>query len=90
MPVMASLRTRNRKDGTTYHAVLYRHGGKQTSTSFEDVDAAANEGRIRRPQMRCSLHNTELTATGECDECAKLITPPKKPHSRRKPWWQFW
>jgi Phage integrase, N-terminal SAM-like domain len=40
MPVMASLRTRNRKDGTTYHAVLYRHGGKQTSTSFEDVDTA--------------------------------------------------
>jgi integrase len=40
MPVMASLRTRNRKDGTTYHAVLYRHGDKQTSTSFEDLETA--------------------------------------------------
>lgn len=40
MPVMASLRTRSRKDGTTYHAVLYRHGGKQTSTSFEDLETA--------------------------------------------------
>jgi hypothetical protein len=40
MPVMASLRTRSRKDGTTYHAVLYRHGGKQTSTSFEDLKTA--------------------------------------------------
>jgi integrase len=37
---MASLRTRTRKNGTTYHAVLYRHGGKQTSTSFEDVETA--------------------------------------------------
>jgi integrase len=37
---MASLRTRTRKDGSTYHAVLYRFGGKQTSTSFEDLPAA--------------------------------------------------
>jgi integrase len=36
----ASLRTRTRKDGTAYHAVLYRHDGKQTSTSFEDVATA--------------------------------------------------
>ena len=37
---MASLRTRNRKDGTAYHAVLYRHDGRQTSTSFEDLATA--------------------------------------------------
>ena len=36
MPLMASLRTRSRKDGTVYYAVLYRDSGKQTSTSFED------------------------------------------------------
>jgi integrase len=39
MPV-ASLRTRSRKDGSTYHAVLYRLNGKQTSTSFEDLASA--------------------------------------------------
>ncbi|HEY6575769.1 MAG TPA: hypothetical protein VI029_12735, partial [Mycobacterium sp.] len=32
---MASLRTRTRKDGTEYYAVLYRLRGKQTSTSFD-------------------------------------------------------
>ncbi|KQH77215.1 integrase [Mycobacterium gordonae] len=37
---MASLRTRSRKDKSTYYAVLYRHGGKQTSTSFEDFETA--------------------------------------------------
>jgi hypothetical protein len=37
---MASLRTRSRKDGSTYYAVLYRSGGKQTSTSFEDLGTA--------------------------------------------------
>ena len=37
---MALLRTRTRKDGTAYHAVLYRHHGRQTSTSFEDLSSA--------------------------------------------------
>jgi integrase len=37
---VASLRTRARKNGTTYYAVLYRHGGRQTSTSFEALHAA--------------------------------------------------
>lgn len=36
MPDVASVRTRTRKDGTTYWSVLYRHAGKQTSTSFDD------------------------------------------------------
>lgn len=34
-------------------------------------------GRVlgdERPQMRCSMHNIALNRTGECDECAKLIT----------------
>ena len=39
---MTSLRTRSRKDGTTYHAVQYRHGGKQSSTSFEDLATATS------------------------------------------------
>ena len=38
---MASLRTRNRRDGSIYHAVLYRLNGKQTSTSFHDYVSAA-------------------------------------------------
>ena len=38
---MASLRPRHRKDGTTYYAVLYRHGGRQSSCSFEDFDEAS-------------------------------------------------
>lgn len=37
---MASIRKRSLKDGTEYWAVLYRRDGKQTSTSFEDPDAA--------------------------------------------------
>ena len=38
---MASLRARHRKDGTTYYAVLYRHGGRQSSYSFEDFAEAS-------------------------------------------------
>ncbi|MGO9354998.1 MAG: tyrosine-type recombinase/integrase, partial [Mycobacterium sp.] len=38
---MASLRTRSRRDGSIYHAVLYRLNGKQTSTSFHDYVSAA-------------------------------------------------
>jgi hypothetical protein len=34
--VVASLRTRRRKDGTVYTSVLYVHQGKQTSSSFND------------------------------------------------------
>jgi len=43
---VASLRTRQRKDGTTFYAVLYRHNGKQSSTSFQDFDAALNFCRL--------------------------------------------
>ena len=45
---MASLRTRNRKDGSIYHAVLYSLNGKQTSTSFHDYISAAKVPRPRR------------------------------------------
>ena len=37
---MASIRIRTRKDGRTYSSVLYRHNGKQASTSFDDPAAA--------------------------------------------------
>lgn len=37
---MASVRIRTRKDGSIYYAVLYRHAGKQTSTSFPDEKQA--------------------------------------------------
>jgi integrase len=33
---MATLRLRQRRDGSTYTAVLYRLGGKQSSSSFDD------------------------------------------------------
>jgi hypothetical protein len=33
---VASLRVRQRKDGTVYTSVLYVHEGKQTSSSFND------------------------------------------------------
>lgn len=33
---MASIRVRTRKDGTVYYSVLYRHDGKQTSTTLYD------------------------------------------------------
>ena len=33
---MASIRPRKRSDGTSYTAVVYRHNGRQTSTSFGD------------------------------------------------------
>ena len=39
---MASLRTRTRKDGTPYYAVLYRSVGKQASTSFGDLATATS------------------------------------------------
>ncbi|KQY02930.1 hypothetical protein ASD37_25620 [Mycobacterium sp. Root135] len=39
---MASLRVRNRRDGTEYYAVLYRLHGKQTSTSFNDFASASS------------------------------------------------
>jgi hypothetical protein len=51
--------------------------------------ASAGEPRVGRPPLRCFLHDIELTATGECDECSKLIPPRKKSRRRRKPWWQF-
>jgi integrase len=38
---MATLRVRNRKDGTVYTSVLYRADGKQSSISFNDYDDAA-------------------------------------------------
>jgi integrase len=41
MPTMASLRSRARKNGTPYYAVLYRLQGKQTSTSFDDFESAS-------------------------------------------------
>ena len=38
---MASVRPRQRKNGSTYYAVLFRHSGKQTSQSFEDFTSAS-------------------------------------------------
>ena len=39
----------NRKDGTVYTAVLYRHNGRQSSVSFDDpAKAAAFRDLIRQ------------------------------------------
>ncbi|WP_051407147.1 site-specific integrase [Nocardia sp. CNY236] len=37
---MSSIRTRVRKDGTSYHSILFRHHGTQSSRSFEDYREA--------------------------------------------------
>jgi hypothetical protein len=37
---MASIRLRQRKDGSTYTSVLYTLNGKQTSSSFDDLAEA--------------------------------------------------
>ncbi|KLO25866.1 integrase [Mycolicibacter heraklionensis] len=37
---MASIRSDNRRDGTTAHRVYFRHSGQQTCITFEDPDAA--------------------------------------------------
>jgi hypothetical protein len=36
LPLVASIRTRQRRDGTVYTSVLYTLAGKQTSSSFND------------------------------------------------------
>ena len=41
MPPMASIRARKKADGTEYWSVLYRHDGRQTSTSFGDFSEAS-------------------------------------------------
>ena len=38
---MASMRPRNRKDGSTFWEVLFRHDGRQRSLSFETADHGA-------------------------------------------------
>jgi len=38
---MAWVRTRHNSDGTTSYAVIYRHGGRQTSLTYTDEKAAA-------------------------------------------------
>jgi integrase len=43
---MASLRTRKHRDGNITHVVLYRHGGRQTSTTFETKKDAANFAKL--------------------------------------------
>jgi hypothetical protein len=39
---MASIRVRQRKDGSTYTSVLYVLNGKQTSSSFNDHQEAVD------------------------------------------------
>jgi hypothetical protein len=44
----ASLRSRARKDGSTYDQILYRLDGKQTAASFEDMASEAKVQRLAR------------------------------------------
>lgn len=49
VPFMASLWERTRADGTTYVSVRYRHGGRQTTTSFDDpAQAVAFQQNVDR------------------------------------------
>ncbi|MGZ4526230.1 MAG: tyrosine-type recombinase/integrase, partial [Mycobacterium sp.] len=61
---MASVRTRARKDGSEYYAVLYRLNGKQTSTSFEDFASAStfcNLATKYGPQNALSTLRVDMT-----------------------------
>ena len=50
---MASIRVRQRKDGSTYTAVLYTLNGKQTSSSFNDhAEARQISGAGQPRQLR--------------------------------------
>ena len=63
---MASLRTRIRKDGTQYYAVLYRHDGKQSSLSFDDYLTASRFcGQINKFGVQnalAALKDADLTS----------------------------
>ncbi|MBS6071721.1 MAG: site-specific integrase [Actinomyces urogenitalis] len=43
---MSSIRHKRRKDGTVSHQVLFRHEGRQTSATFENLDSARRFSRI--------------------------------------------
>jgi hypothetical protein len=50
---MASIRQRDRKDGSVYWAVLYKHLGKQTSSSFNDYKEAVDfQARITADSLQ--------------------------------------
>ena len=55
---MASVRTRRRKDGSEYYAVLYRLNGTQSSYSFEDFPNAV---RFRDLINKFGAHNALAT-----------------------------
>jgi len=60
---MASLRPCTRKDGSTFVQVLYRLGGKQTSTSFEDL-VAATKFKAAQVPPRCEARSSVLVQPG--------------------------
>ena len=74
MPVMASLRTRIRKDRTCHHAVLYRHGGKQTSTSFEDLATATQPGSGQRVIDDTHIHACTLRGGRRSDHHRRVVS----------------
>jgi hypothetical protein len=49
---VASLRTRQRKDGTVYTSVLYVHDGRQTSSSFNNHTEALKFQDVCDPGAR--------------------------------------
>ena len=48
---MASLRVRQRKDGSSYTAVLYALDGKQSSSSFNDHAEAVDLSATGQPSQ---------------------------------------
>ncbi len=64
---MASIRIRQRKDGSTYTAVLYTLGGKQTSSSFNDHQEAVDfQQLVNRvgPAKAIEVWRTRCTSDG--------------------------
>lgn len=58
----ASIRVRERADGTKYWAVLYRFDGRQSSTSFTDFASAE---RFCRMATKFGVRNALATLTAD-------------------------
>jgi integrase len=71
---VASLRTRQRKDGTAYTSVLYVHQGKQTSSSFNDhAEALRFQGVCNRLGPAEALRIWEAATPGDGHTVASFI-----------------
>ena len=72
--VVASIRIRQRKDGTAYTSVLYVHQGKQTSSSFNDhAEALRSQDVVNRLGPAEALRIWEVAVPSEGHTVASFI-----------------